>query len=363
MAKRRKLEAPSMEDITRLEEEFRRETSAETPRAPLSAPIAQVAAEAASSHQSRSAEDRARLAKDHADAERLREAEGRGLVMLEIPLEEIEAEALVRDRVVLDAEEMQELQLSIAANGLRLPVEVFLLPEGEGPRYGLLSGYRRLRAVQELRTLNPRKPEYARIKAVLREPEAMGGTFAAMIEENEIRSGLSQFERGRIAVIASQQGAFVNVEAAVDGLFPMASKAKRSKIRSFALIFEELGDMLTFPDLLKERDGLKLATALRSGAEGALRQALAERVPGTPEEEAELLSAALEQVTPAEADPRKGGRPKKAAEVRAVPLDSGVVLEYGPEGKGWTIRLKGRQLNRDLVELAVAELERLLSRG
>ncbi|MBT9385362.1 ParB/RepB/Spo0J family partition protein [Pseudooceanicola sp. CBS1P-1] len=365
MAKRRKLEAPSVQDLNRLEEEFRRETPAEgggRPRASLAAPIAQVAAEAASSHQPRPAEERAAQARDQRDAERLREAEGRGLVMLEIPLDEIDPDALVRDRVVLDAEEMQELQLSIAANGLRLPVEVFALAEGQGYRYGLLSGYRRLRAFQALKGGNPRAGTYDTIKAVLREPEAMGGTFAAMIEENEIRSGLSHFERGRIAVIASQQGAFVNVEAAVDGLFPMASKAKRSKIRSFALIFEELGDMLAFPDLIREKDGLKIAAALRNGAESALREALARRHAETPDEEAEMLTAALAEVTPSDPDPRKGGRPKKQPETRSVPLDSGIVLEYGPEGKGWTIRLKGRRLDRELVELAVSELERMLSR-
>lgn len=110
----------------------------------------------------------------------------------------------------------------------------------------------------------------------------MGGAFAAMIEENEIRSSLSHFERGRIAVIAAQQGAFANVEASVEALFQQASKAKRSKIRSFALIFEELGDMLAFPEALREKDGLRLATGLRDGAERALREALAAETPETP---------------------------------------------------------------------------------
>ncbi|MBY5974764.1 ParB/RepB/Spo0J family partition protein [Ferrimonas balearica] len=361
MAKRRKLQAPSTEEITQLEEEFRRETGAA--RAPLTAPIAQVAAEQASAHQARPAEERAKLAQDHADAERLRDAEGRGLVMAEIPLDEIDPEALVRDRVVLDAAEMTELQMSIAANGLRLPIEVFATPDDpRGYRYGLLSGYRRLRAVQALRNLNPKAGQYDAIKAVIRDPEAMGGTFAAMIEENEIRASLSHFERGRIAVIASQQGAFANVEAAVDGLFPMASKAKRSKIRSFALIFEELGDMLTYPDLIKEKDGLKLAQALRAGAESTLRAALAEKVAQTPQEEAEMIATALELVEPPEPDRRRGGRPKKQAPRQQKVLNSGVMLDFGEESTGWTIRLKGRQLDREVVELAVAELERLLSR-
>ena len=70
MAKRRKLEAPSPEDLTRLEEEFRRDSA----RGPMSAPIAQVAAEAATHHDPRPAPQRAEAAKDRADAERLRTA-------------------------------------------------------------------------------------------------------------------------------------------------------------------------------------------------------------------------------------------------------------------------------------------------
>ncbi|SLN62997.1 Nucleoid occlusion protein [Aquimixticola soesokkakensis] len=359
MAKRRKLEAPSADDISRFEEEFRRETA---PRGPMSAPIAQVAAETAGAYDPRPAEARAEAARDKSDAARMRAVEEKGLVIAEIALEEIDADALVRDRVVLDADEMNELQMSIAANGLRLPIEVFALTDDpKGFKYGLLSGYRRLRATQALNTLKGGR--YATIKALVRDPQAMGGTFAAMIEENEIRAALSHFERGRIAVIASQQGAFVNTEAAVNGLFPMASKAKRSKIRSFALIFEELGDMLTFPDLIKEREGLKLAAALREGHEARLREALASGVPETPAQEAGMIEAALATLAPAAVDPKRGGRPRAAARVaQEVSLQSGVTLSSVEEAQGWTIRLKGKRVDRELVDLVMAEISRLLER-
>ncbi|MCA0995102.1 MULTISPECIES: ParB/RepB/Spo0J family partition protein [Roseobacteraceae] len=357
MAKRRKLEAPSAEDLSRYEEEFRRETAG---RGPLSAPIAQVAAEAATLHDPRPPERRAEDAKDRVDAERMRDAEGRGLLMLELAVEDINADALVRDRVVLDVEEMEELKASIAKGGLRLPVEVFATPDdAQGFGYGLLSGYRRLKAVRDLYALT-KDARYAKIKAVIRDPEAMGGTFAAMIEENEIRANLSHYERGRIAVIAAQQGAFVNAEEAVNALFPMASKAKRSKIRSFALIFEELGDMLTFPDLLKEKDGLRIAAALRDGAEVRLREALAEKVPETPAEEAEQIAAALDGVE-RKLDPARGGRPKKAAKpAPAKALSSGLTLQLGEDTQGWYIRVGGKRVGRELMEAAMFELERLL---
>lgn len=362
MAKRRKLEAPSADDLARMEAEFRRETPARG--GVMAAPIAQVAADTARAHDPRDPEARAASARDRSDAERLREAEERGLVLLEIPLERIDAEAIVRDRMVLDGEAMKELQLSIAAQGLRLPVEVFRLPgeEGQAARYGLLSGYRRLRAVQNLRGLSG-QAKYDTIRAIVREPEAMGGTFAAMVEENEVRAGLSHFERGRIAVIAAQQGAFANVEAAVDALFPVASKGKRSKIRSFALIFEELGDMLLFPDALREKDGLRLAAALREGHEGRLREALAEGSPEGPADELAVLEEALEALGPAPARPSRGGRPRTRAPQsgRSATTASGFSLRSGRDARGWFIRLEGARVDAELVEVALREMERLLS--
>ncbi|MAQ85658.1 MAG: chromosome partitioning protein ParB [Maritimibacter sp.] len=357
MAKRRKLEAPSAEDLSRLEQEF----SATPGRGPMAAPIAQVAAESAGLHDPRGPEERAEAAKHKADAERLRDAEGRGLVMLELPIESIDADALVRDRVVLDAEEMQELKTSITKGGLRLPIEVFARTnERLGTEYGLLSGYRRLMAYRDLFALTE-MDKYRTIKAVIRDPEAMGGTFAAMIEENEIRASLSHFERGRIAVIAVHQGAFETTEAAVNALFPAASKAKRSKIRSFALIFEELGDMLTFPELLKEKDGLRLAAALREGAEERLRDALAERTPETPADEAEMIGAALAGIE-LKADPKRGGRPKSVKTGPVKELSTGLTLQAAQDASGWVIRLRGKHVDRELVQVAMAELERLLDR-
>ncbi|QUJ78388.1 ParB N-terminal domain-containing protein [Sulfitobacter albidus] len=362
MAKRRKLEAPDAADLARIEEEFRRET----PARPMAAPISQVAGEAAQSATPEDPALRAERARDASDAGAHRAALAEGRVVLDLPLDEIVADAMVRDRTVLDAEEMEELKASIASTGLRLPIEVYALSDTDGPRYGLLSGYRRLRAVQALAG-EGRAP--ARIKALLREPEAMGGAFAAMVEENEIRANLSHFERGRIAVIAAQQGAYTSVEAAVAGLFPAASKAKRSKIRSFAVIFEELGDLLSFPEALKEREGLKLAGALRSGAHGALRTALATGQGIDPAAEWRLLEeviATIEAKGKATRDPRKGGRPSKAdvgwQDAQTLVLSSGITLRRSTDSRGYLIRFEGKGLDGDLMDSVMAELAHLLEK-
>jgi len=364
MAKRRKLEAPNSDDMQRIEEEFRRET----PARPMGAPISQIAADSAQSATPESPAIRAERARDKADATALREAREGGRLLLELPLAAINPDAMVRDRTVLDAGEMEELKASISANGLRLPIEVFDLPDGhdEGARYGLLSGYRRLRAVQALAAEGKIS---ATIKAILRAPDAMGGAFAAMVEENEIRANLSHFERGRIVVIAAQQGVFETVADAVNGLFPVASKAKRSKIRSFAVIFEELGDLLTFPEALKERDGLRLAAALRDGAQSALRAALETGQGVDPATEWTLLKDVLDgyEMKPVQrAD--KGGRPKvKRAEpgwkdAETLMLSSGITLRKAHDSQGYTIRFEGPSLDSELMDSVMAELQFLLEK-
>ena len=152
MAKRRRLETTSSADLSRIEEQFRSETSLPSLGRGI-APIAQVAAESAAVASPESAAARAARAKAEADAARLQEAETRGLLIAELPIDQIDEAAMIRDRMVMTEEDMQELRLSIAAHGLRLPIEVFETGDGTPPRYGLLSGYRRLHAVRALHAL------------------------------------------------------------------------------------------------------------------------------------------------------------------------------------------------------------------
>lgn len=381
MARRRKITAPSAEDLASLEAGFQRDAltppetslgaSQGTPKgsvlgAPLGAgmaPITQVAAQTAQAIDPRPAEVRAAQEADKKDAETLRTALSEGRLITPIALEQIADDAMIRDRTILVSEEMEELKSSIAISGLRLPIEVYNLPhpQPDGPQYGLLSGYRRLRAYRELLALSGAET-YHTIPAIVRDPDAMGGAFAAMVAENEIRSNLSHFERGRIAAVAAQQGAFANTDAAVGHLFKVASKAKRSKIRSFAVIFEELGDVLEFPESLKEKEGLRLASALRNGGEPALRRALSAGVPATPDDEWAAILPILTEVEHAVvADPRRGGRPKAATkrpgwQGQTRVLSNGITLQRSQDNTGHVIRLEGPGVTPDLVEAAIERL-------
>lgn len=371
MAKRRKVSAPSADDLNKIEEEFRRETLNRASAAV--APISQVAADAAQAQSITDAEERAEMARDRMDAAALRDAKGQGRIITEISVEQIMEDAIVRDRTVLDPAEMDELKLSIRAHGLRLPIEVFdttATPNGArgGDKpFGLLSGYRRLYAVRELYALTG-DDQFASIKALVRDPDDLGGAFSAMVEENEIRASLSHFERGRIAVIAAKQGVFANTEDAVAALFASASKAKRSKIRSFSLIFEELGDMLEFPESLKERDGLRVAAALRNGAESRFRDALAAGQGATAADEWAVLEQVLTRVEDEIApNPKRGGRPKSTVAPGwdgpdTLHLSSGVTLHRQSDSQGHFIRIKGKGVDQTLIEAAMTQLQHLFEK-
>lgn len=360
MARRRQLETPSPQALKEMEAGIDRDL-AHSPG--LRPPIADVVADAARHADPLPQADREAMARDKADAARLREAEGKGLVAVELPLEDITADALNRDRIVLDEDEMQELVASIAANGLRLPVEVFepLNPEDAG-RYALVSGFRRLTAVRRLNAISGGE-KFQTIAAFVREPGSIAKAMVSMIEENEIRSSLSQYERGRAAASAVHDGVFPSVDEAVAVLFQNASKAKRSKIRSFALIHEELGDMLAFATGLNERQCLRLAGALRAGSGEDIRTALEQAGARSAAEEWEAMLPFVERAEDTPQDPGRGGRPKTVQKVetsRKTKLANGISIEreYGPSG--YAIRFHGGGVTADLVDAVMDNVRHLL---
>ncbi len=323
MARRRTLEAPDAATLAEIEKGF----AAKPGGAPLGlgAPIAKVASETAQSRDARSAEDRAAEARRATQAEAWSAAQAEGRVIETLPLDRIKLNHLSRDRIDSDPEEMAELVASIRASGQRLPVEVVPLEDGQ---YGLISGWRRLRALSMLAAEEGRPAE---VRALVRPAIEAGAAYAAMVEENEIRAQLRPYERGRIAAVAAQTGTFESVEAAVDVIFAAASKAKRSKIRGFALVHFELGDLLNFPRDLSEANGGKLAVALRAGFAAKLRAALEHCSAEDAAAEWALLEPVVQAAQPSEqpseqpsAKKSRGGRPRRAA---AAPLAETVLAD------------------------------------
>ena len=248
------------------------------------APIAQVAGDSALSAALREVTDELHAAR----------AEGR--LVQRLPLGSIEADHLVRDRIAENEDEMQALLGSIRARGQQTPIEVVDLGAG---RYGLISGWRRLRALAALHE-ETGESRFATVQALLRRPEGASDAYLAMVEENEIRVGLGHYERARIAARAVEMGVYPDLSAALRHLFQSASRAKRSKIGSFVTLYQALDSHLRFPAALPERLGLALVQAIE--ADKALirriRSLLASATPRSPAEEQALLTRALKPAAP-----------------------------------------------------------------
>lgn len=256
MAKRKRLEMTAAPETK----------SAVPPRARM--PIAEVAGEVAG---------RAAL-EEMADAMTAAEREGR--LVKKIPIERVDRFHMVRDRMIHDPEEMEILTASIAERGQQMPVEVMRI----GARYALISGARRLRALETLGRTE--------VLALVRAPQDAAEAHLAMVEENEVRAPLSFYERANLAVAATGAGVFSDPATAVDHLFQRAPAAKRSKIKRFLVIREKLSKALSFPAAIPEKLGLRLASALED--DPGLARRLSDRLRKTPPADAAAERRAIE---------------------------------------------------------------------
>ncbi|WP_375262334.1 ParB/RepB/Spo0J family partition protein [Palleronia sp.] len=290
----------------------------------------------------------ARVAQDQAQAAALRElseemtrAREGGRIVLELPIDAIEAEHLIRDRLSADETEMHSLKESLVASGQRNPIEVLDLGGG---RYGLISGWRRLTA---LRALSCEGRVEGKVLALLRRPEDQAAAYRAMVEENEIRADLSYYERARIVAKAVEAGIFEDDRAALQGLFGAASRPRRSKIGSFLPIVRALDGALRYPSALPERLGLKLSQCLREddALAGQLREAL-ERGAETLEAERTCLEKAVAPPRPFRSAPSDAGAGQEVPHVavtrdgqgRLVLQGAGVTDDFVARLKTWIKR-------------------------
>lgn len=266
-------------------------------------------------------------------SEELRAAHEGGRMLLELDLAQIDQDHLVRDRMGQSAEDLDTLMTSLRARGQQTPIEVVAL---EGGRYGLISGWRRCQALARL-AQEDRRP--STVLALLRQPKDAPEAYLAMVEENEIRVGLSYYERARIAVRAVQQGVFGSDREALQGLFGSASRAKRSKIGSFMALVRGLDEALRFPTAIPERLGLDLAKRLAEDPKlaDALVLRLMEGPVGTPEAERAVLEARPKTAAP---KPKPAAQDKDAGQ-RRVQLSQDLWVQENADG---TLTLGGPAL-------------------
>lgn len=224
----------------------------------------------------------------------MQKARTEGRMVLLVKLGDIELNHLVRDRVGGKDKALEELESSIRARGQQTPVDVVALEPG---RYGLISGWRRCQAIAKLATDAGQRAEDAEVRVLLRAPKDASDAYLSMVEENELRVGLSYYERARIAAKAVEQGVFDTSKAALLSLFNTASRSKRSKIRSFLGVVQALDEVLKFPQEIGERLGLQLARQLdeNAGFAAYLTRQLRQEIPKTAKNEQDILVLAMKE--------------------------------------------------------------------
>jgi ParB family transcriptional regulator, chromosome partitioning protein len=266
-----------------------------------------------------------------------------------LAIAQIDATALPRDRTGLDPDALAELQSSIAANGLRQPIEVFKTETG----YALISGLRRLTAVTNLCALRGTAPEIA---AFIRSPATLAHALTAMVEENDIRHNPSPWERARIIVTLRDSGEFETLDAATRALYPHATRQKAARLRNTAAVVEALDGLLTTPEHLSERQLLRLAAALRADFTDLITTALSETSAKTPEAQWQTLLPILQEAEQSfdAPTPHRPGRPRRL--LRPV---RGVVVRREMTRDGWVLRFTGPEATGMLMDLVMDEVERV----
>jgi hypothetical protein len=280
-------------------------------------------------------------------------ARATGRMVVDVPLGDVSQGYLARDRIALDADEIAALKASIRAHGQRTPAEITPLhgtgrDDSDGAPaqpWGLISGWRRLRALSDLYD-ETGDPKFSTLRALVRPPEEAAQSYVAMVEENEVRAGLSYYERARVVAEAAARGVFPDQSAALRSMFATASRAKRSKIGSFIDLHEGLGDLLHFPAEIPERLGLALVSRLRLEGRQRLRNALRAARPATATAELALLEKLAKL-------PRTGGEGgadvSRAKRAQPETLAPGVAMRLHETAGGARITLSGPGVDAALL--------------
>lgn len=244
-----------------------------------------------------------------------------GRLIQALPLDAIDAGYLMRDRMADAATgaEMDVLIASLKERGQQTAIEVTQTGEGQ---YGLISGWRRLSALRQIAAENPKLDT---VLALVRTPDDMADAYQAMVDENEIRAGLSFYERARIVVKARDAGVFNSTKGALTRLFGSVPRARRSKINSFVAIVDTFDGDLQFPIAITEKLGLAMSKSLDTDPGFAARLKAALATPAkTALAEMQAIQAALSPAKPAAKAPRKP---------ETIYIREGLSMTVHPEGR------------------------------
>jgi len=270
-----------------------------------------------------------------------------------LPLADIDAAALPRDRAALDPEALALLQRSILAEGLRHPIEVFPL---QGPiPYALISGLRRLTV---FRALAPNLTRFAQIPAFIRTPADIPAALAAMVTENEVRADVSPWEKAALVLTCVEDGHFPTPDAGLATLFPYLTPQNRSRLRTVVQVVAALDGLLTDGPGYSLRQLLRIASALKAGFTEVIEVALREHTDPSAPAQWEVLQNILAEAELSLADTRplsKPGRPAK----RLSYVRHGLTIRREWLPNGWRMVITGPEAKGLLIESVMEQIERL----
>lgn len=231
-----------------------------------------------------------------------------GLIVDRIPIEAVATEKLARDRSAQRDPDLDELKASIREIGLSNPIQV----EVVGDTYELVQGFRRLAAFRELYK-ETGDEKFALIPAgLMAAGETLEGLYRRMVDENLVRRDISFAEMAELARAYADdpKTESATVEEAVAMLYASAGRQKRSYIRHFATVLDNIGAALKFPEAIPRALGLDLEKFISkdAGAAARIKARLVAEMPTTPESELEVLRSVL-AAKPAPT-PKSGSRSK-----------------------------------------------------
>ncbi|WP_341863334.1 ParB N-terminal domain-containing protein [Gymnodinialimonas sp. 57CJ19] len=268
----------------------------------------------------------------------------------QIPLSDIDADALPRDRISLAPAALAELQASIASLGLTHPIEVWRKHTASDAPYGLISGLRRLTATRAL--------GHTTIPAFIRDPSDIAEAMTRMVAENEIRAAISPWEKGRLVTESVAEGLFPTLDAATDSLYRTLDRHRRARIRSMAEVVAEIGDhLLTSPETLSQNQITRIAFSLRADLGPLITTALRTSKQKSPDAQWKTILPILLEAEEAARTPTKPlyrpNRPRRMAHVRSK---LHIRREMTPDG--WSLRFTGPEATGPLMEDIMDAVER-----
>ena len=253
-----------------------------------------------------------------------------GLITDMIPIDEVNASKLMRDRSRRSEPEIEDLMASIRTLGLSNPIRVE--PTAHGG-YELVEGWRRLSAFRALYE-ETGDDRWSRIPASFVPPgETVELLYRRMVDENLVRKDISWAEMAQLARAYANDrvGGCDDLDQAVNLLFASANAQKRSYIRRFASLLARLEKHLEHPEAIPRALGLSLAQRLDVQPE--LLAQLVENLRRVPlrsaDEELQILQD-IARSEPVAISPR--GNAGQGAPVRGRPVSRGKTVLRVPFG-------------------------------